>query len=525
MSLHTGSARDAALRARQLTARTDQLFDMLITTPHIPDIEDVARSFLASILDEAESAFTAGGVVDAETIERKRAFAQKLGSDARQALATNDLRQADGLLKRLAERDGVHVARDMPQYDLLRRNLLRAVVEAATAYEARYCDGRYDHQALDSLFRPAMGREAPRPRPAGPRLAEIVEKHLADKARRTNKQTIAQDSRTLDLLMGWLGDCAFADVDRRKLSDFFIALAGLPRDHGQDRRYRNKTLREILALRVPDVPAISQKTFNRHAAAVSALFSWGKRNGYWEGENPATGFIDKKAVPPNKNRRPWRKEELEQLFASPPWSGCKSAKQHLVRGDVEVRDLRFFIPFLALFAGLRLEEACALHAEDVRCTDGIWVIDIVGDEVDRTKEESSNRTVPVHPELVKLGFLEHVQRVRAKGGGHLWPEAKRGGLDKRYSHNVSKWFTRARRNAGVVDSKTVVHSFRHNLGSALRGAGVNESIVADILGHDDRTVSFRVYSEGAAVKPLHEAICQVDYGVDLRRFYSSGSGP
>ncbi len=498
---------------------------MLITNPQIPDIEDVARSFLASILDEAEAAFLAGGVVAQEGIERKRALAQKLVGDARQALVKNDLGQADGLLKRLAERDGVQVAPDMPQYDLLRRNLLRAVVEAATAYEARYCDGRYDHQASDTLFRPAMGRAAPRPRPVGPRLAEIVEKHLADKARTKSKQTIAQDRRTLDLLMGWLGDRAFADVDRRKLSDFFIALVGLPRDHGQDRRYRKKTLREILTLKAPEAPVIAQKTFNRHAAAVSALFSWAKKHGYWEGENPAAGFIDKQAVPPTRNRRPWRKEELEQLFRAPPWFGCKSAKQHLVPGDVVVRDLRFFIPFLGLFAGLRLEEACALHAEDVRCTEGIWVIDVVGDEQDRTKEEASNRTVPVHPELIKLGFIEHAQRVKAKGGGHLWPEATRGGLDQRYSHNVSKWFTRARRNAGVVDSKTVNHSFRHNLGNALRGAGVNESIAADILGHAVRTMSFRVYSEGAAVKPLYEAICQVDYGIDLKHLYSSGSAP
>lgn len=520
VSLHTGSARAAALRARQLTARTDRLFEMLLTVTDTDDIADVARAFLEDILNEAEGGYTRTSPVPIEAIETKRARALKLEQDARQALITNDLRQADGLLARLAERQRVTVEPGTPEHDLLRRHLLRAVVEGAVAVRARHSEGRYDHQPLDPLFQAGQGAPiASRRLRGGPKLSEVITKYLADKERKNTRQTVAQDTRTLDFLLGWLGECSFASIDRRNLSDFFSAVAGLPRDHGQDPSCRKKSLRQILDIKKVDAPVISQKTFNRHAAAVSGLFTWAKKNGYWEGENPATGFIDKKAVPPNKTRRPWRKEELEQLLRSPPWSGCKSAKQHLVRGDVIVRDLRFFIPFLGLFAGLRLEEACALYAEDVRCTDGIWVLDIVGDEDGRTKEDPSNRTIPLHPQLIKLGLLDHAQHIKAKGGGHLWPEATRGGLDQRYSHNVSKWFTRARRKAGLDDRKTVNHSFRHNLGSALRGAGINESIVADILGHAHRTMSFRVYSEGAAVRPLYDAICKVDYGIDLTHLY------
>src|SRR5262249_42481515 len=142
-----------------------------------------------------------------------------------------------------------------------------------------------------------------------------------------------------------------------------------------------------------------------------------------------------------------------------------------------------------------------------------------GTEEGRVKEDASNRVVPIHPEGVKIGFLDHVAKVRNAGGGLLWPELTRGGVGNSFSHNFSKWFSRLKREMRITDPKVVFHSFRKNVATALHAAGIPVSIAADILGHEHKSMSFRVYSAGAAVKPLYEAICKIDYGIDLTALY------
>jgi integrase len=143
------------------------------------------------------------------------------------------------------------------------------------------------------------------------------------------------------------------------------------------------------------------------------------------------------------------------------------------------------------------------------------VIDVQGDESGRVKEDASNRTVPVHPFLIEAGFLAHVEKIKVAGGGHLWSELRRSEIEKKYGDDFAKWFQPYRVKHGLDAPGLDFHSFRKNVASALHGAGVNESVVADILGHEHKSMSYRLYSEGAQVAPLYNAICKLDYGVDL----------
>jgi hypothetical protein len=50
-------------------------------------------------------------------------------------------------------------------------------------------------------------------------------------------------------------------------------------------------------------------------------------------------------------------------------------RRELVRaepGSLIIRDERFWLPLIAVFSGMRQEEICQLHVEDVRQADGIW---------------------------------------------------------------------------------------------------------------------------------------------------------
>ena len=217
-------------------------------------------------------------------------------------------------------------------------------------------------------------------------------------------------------------------IARRDVSAFLDALARLPSKYGQQRPFRGRDLKEMLALAeaAPPGPRLSRKTLNRHARALSGLLTWARDHGRWAGDSPASGFVDKRAAAAagggaGPRRRRWRREELARLFASPAWTGCKDARRRGTPGAMIVRDARYWAPLIGLYMGLRLEEIAKLRAGDVRQDDGIWAVDVVGNEAGRVKEAGSNRTVPVHPLLVRRGLIDHVGAIRAGGGGALWP--------------------------------------------------------------------------------------------------------
>ena len=86
------------------------------------------------------------------------------------------------------------------------------------------------------------------------------------------------------------------------------------------------------------------------------------------------------------------------------------------------------------------------------------------------KNRSSQRDVPLHPELIRCGFLEYVENRRKKPGDRLFPELDRGS-DGKWSSAYSKWMGRyLRETIGITDSRKVFHSFRHTFKDACRRA-------------------------------------------------------
>ena len=101
----------------------------------------------------------------------------------------------------------------------------------------------------------------------------------------------------------------------------------------------------------------------------------------------------------------------------------------------------------------------------------------------RLKTKSSQRVVPVHSQLVKLGFLKYVAEVRRRDGEKAFlfplvaPDRGAAGVAA-----WSKWFGRYLRAQGVTDTAKVFHSFRHSFKDALRRGEVNQE-VHDALTH------------------------------------------
>jgi integrase len=137
---------------------------------------------------------------------------------------------------------------------------------------------------------------------------------------------------------------------------------------------------------------------------------------------------------------------------------------------------------MALYMGVRLEELGQALVSDVITLGGVLCLDI-NDQSDgkRVKTASSRRTIPIHPELLRLGFRRYVESLNK--GGRLFPDLRQDQFGK-WTGNFSKWWGRwAREQLGISDRRKVFHSFRHSFKAACRRGGIQEETHDLLTGH------------------------------------------
>jgi integrase len=151
--------------------------------------------------------------------------------------------------------------------------------------------------------------------------------------------------------------------------------------------------------------------------------------------NPAEGLkpIKRDTVTAGEKRRPFTLEQIRQFFQSKFYSDCA---KHPLPFAHDKSGWRFWLALICLFMGMRPNEAAQMHLDDLKCTkQGTWYLDIVatGDEdgngppgsAKTLKTATSRRKIPIHPELIKIGFLQFVQTRKKSGSGpRMFPGLK-----------------------------------------------------------------------------------------------------
>jgi integrase len=211
-------------------------------------------------------------------------------------------------------------------------------------------------------------------------------------------------------------------------------------------------------------------------------------------------------------------DELNAIFYAPLYLGCEDDEKNYARpGTQHPRRGRFWVPLLGLFQGLRCNEACQLYAEDIKEETGIPCIQVREGLDDtrksdkRVKNRASWRTIPIHPELLRIGFLEFARARQASGPAQrLFPELHAAKNTGRYSHIFSKWFGRYLVSACGHKPKATFHSFRHHFRTALMNARVSKELSEALGGWKSESSSEYEYRH-AQLPTLRAAIEKVLY--------------
>jgi hypothetical protein len=140
------------------------------------------------------------------------------------------------------------------------------------------------------------------------------------------------------------------------------------------------------------------KTIEKKGRHTKKLFQWCTENlNDWPDEkaNPvASQFTlttaQKAHYKKLSGHQPFSVDEVKKLFEPVNFKGYNMARPP----EMVQKPHNFFMPFLGLYTGARLNELAKTEVNDFELIDGVWAIHIRG-----TKNDTSDAWLPVHPDL------------------------------------------------------------------------------------------------------------------------------
>ncbi|MDF4847644.1 site-specific integrase [Vibrio parahaemolyticus] len=238
---------------------------------------------------------------------------------------------------------------------------------------------------------------------------------------------------------------------------------------------------------------LSHESVKDYCQKMSGFFQWCQLNELTD-INPFKAIRFKKTRRDSEAKNAYTPIELEKIFGA--IVRAKQAHKH---------PYYFWLPLLAYFTGARLNELCQLYRADIYQVDGIWVIQI-DDRFDgqRLKNLTSRRIVPIHDQLLSLGFIEFVQSVQHE---RIFPELKKS--RDGFGTAASKWFGRFKTRLGF-DRGHDFHSFRHTVATQLKRQQISHIVAGELLGHAQNNITYDRYGKGLDTAQLKEVINTID---------------
>ena len=217
-----------------------------------------------------------------------------------------------------------------------------------------------------------------------------------------------------------------------------------------------------------------------------------------------TAMRRKRTKKSRADRLSFTDEHIRKIFQAPMWQGCASNTRRHKPGSEIIRDAHYWIPLIAAYTGARREEIAGLHVADIQEHGGIWCFKFEENAERTVKTDASDRLVPIHPHLLKLGILEgRTGSGRFLNGLHR--KSKKSKLGDCTHYN---WSEVMKRQLPPEDlDRRCLHSFRHSMIDRLEKMDdVRDRTIKAIIGHTPDSITSKVYGSEATPEAMLRAI-------------------
>jgi integrase len=358
-----------------------------------------------------------------------------------------------------------------------------------------YLDEQQKLQMVSSIVKPKVTK--PEPKASTFTLSMLIGDYVQANQQKWREKTKTEVQYSLQLAVEILGDIGLEEASRDKLKEFKNILLKLPANFSKSPKYKSLTIAKITS--IEGIKPMSTTSVNKHISWLGSMLTYAVKEGY-VASNPAIGLQVQRNSRADLERMAYSIEDMKAMIRCLSWDPKHPE--------------RYWVPLIGMYQGMRLNEICQLYNEDIQNVEGLWCISVNSEAADKeVKNSASQRVIPIHPELIKAGFLKYVERSRSIHE-RLWPA-----LTKRrdgYAHDFGKWYQRINRASVTEEPRKVFHSLRHSFVDFFKQAGTPEAIIAEMVGHsNEKSMTMGRYGKRYQPRVLLDTLVLLNYGIKV----------
>ena len=328
---------------------------------------------------------------------------------------------------------------------------------------------------------------------------------------------IESDKRIVEEFIEIIGDIDFSTITKNEVSHYIDVQTKLPPNRKKSPKYRDLTIKEVMKLELSQKEIQTPQNINKRITKLSVFGNWGVRQGLLI-TNPFSGMKFSVKKQPH-TRQPFTADELRKIFKPETYLKWTIHFSHPYRKDRVSNHLPYYWIFLlGIFSGMRTNEMCQLRLIDIKKQNNIWFIFIEDSEETKVKTENAIRKVPLHPQLIDLGFVDYVTTQKKSKRGRLFWELSedRDGFASHVSRHYNQRFLPT---VGVWKKYTkVLYCTRHTFINKLYSEKVDENVIKTLVGHEKEFTMKHYGGDPFTPERLLEEISRVSYsGINWKK--------
>ncbi len=308
-------------------------------------------------------------------------------------------------------------------------------------------------------------------------ISTTFAKYIKYQSREDNwkKDTLDLNIRVFKLLDMYFKDKSLKDIKFEDLIDFRDILFEIPLSYTTKNFFKGKDL-DFIINNNDDYEKLSNNVIHKYIIRVNQYFDYMYKLDYIVKIDFKIPNID----PTGKKRQNYTNEEIQKI-------------SDLLKNDTKENQ---FITSIATYQGMRLKEITQLKREDIIEIGDIYCISININDDKTTKTDASIRTIPIHPKLIELGFLDFVK-------------SKNDNLFDIDNRSFSTYFRRTYKN--LINENKTFYCLRHNFIDTLTQNNQKIEHIKAFVGHAQSDKTTFGYTNPLNVKLLSELLKIINY--------------